>query len=178
MTDWQLLKATASPSEMEELIEIELKSIKDKQMFHGSTPADQRNLIMKTNRELRKKAKKILKGDEQLTHRFMVSKTMDDFLSKIKKPKTQIKPETNSPVENRGLDTIVYKGDPDPTPESTQMRVPEFIEQGGIRPLLPEDKLRDAEQHNEYIETLKEQKIEQDRNSSRGLPNLLGISEE
>ena len=70
----------------------------------------------------------------------MTSKTVDEFENKTKIPMTRdtsrddfVNPgvseeEKNQPVEVKGLDTVVYKGDPDPTPESTQMRVPEFIE--------------------------------------------------
>ena len=139
ISTWDAMKATASPGEMRELNRIELESLKNRQMFHSSTPAEERKNIMKNNRELRKEAKKILK-DENLTHRFMTSKTVDEFENKTKIPMTRdtsrddfVNPgvseeEKNQPVEVKGLDTVVYKGDPDPTPESTQMRVPEFIE--------------------------------------------------
>ena len=179
---------SASPSEMRELNRIELESLKKKQMFYGSTPAEERKNIMKNNRELRKEAKKILK-DENLTHSFMTSKTVEEFENKTKIPMTRdtsdpsfVSPEAsmeekNSPTEVKGLDTVVYKGPPDKdvTPESERMRVPEFIEQGGLRPLLPEDKLKDADQHNVYLDILKEQKEEEDKKSSKGLPNLLGL---
>jgi len=188
VSTWDAMKMSASPSEMRELNEIELKSLKNKQMFHSSTPAEERKNIMKNNAKLRKEAKKILK-DENLTHRFMTSKTVDEFERKTKIPMTRSTPEPsfvnsgvseeekNQPVEVRGLDTVVYQGKPDKdvTPESEFMRVPEFIEQGGIRPLLPEDKLKDADQHNEYLETLKKQKEEEDKKSSKGLPNILGL---
>ena len=61
------------------------------------------------------------------------------------------------------------------TPESERMRVPEFLEQEAIRTLLPENKLKDAEQHNQYFDTLKKQREEEDRNSSKGLPYILGL---
>ena len=179
---------SASPSEMKELNRIELESLKNRQMFHSSTPAEERKNIMKNNAKLRKEAKKILK-DENLTHSFMTSKTVEEFENKTKIPMTRdtsdssfVSPEAsmeekNSPVEVKGLDTVVYKGKPDkdPTPESERLRVPEFIEQGGLRPLLPEDKLKDADQHNVYLDILKEQKEEEDKKSSKGLPNLLGL---
>ena len=188
VSTWDAMKMSASPSEMRELNRIELESLKKKQMFYGSTPAEERKNIMKNNRELRKEAKKILK-DENLTHRFMTSKTVDEFERKTKIPMTPdtLEPsfvnsgvseeEKNQPVEVRGLDTVVYQGKPDKdvTPESEFMKVPQFIEEGGLRPLLPEDKLKDADQHNEYLETLKKQKEEEDKKSSKGLPNILGL---
>jgi|TARA_S200002703_G_scaffold38950_3_gene34148 hypothetical protein len=192
ISTWDAMKATASPSEMRELNEIELKSLKDKQMFHSSTPVELRKEIMKNNRELRKEVKKILK-DEHLTHRFMTSKTIEEFQNKTKIPMTRSTPEPsfvnsgvseegiNQPTEVKGLDTVVYQGKPDEmrTPESERLRVPEFFKQEeAIRSLLPKDKLKDADQHNEYIETLKEQRIEQDKNSVKGLPHLLGLTDE
>ena len=191
ISTWDAMKATASPSEMRELNEIELKSLKDKQMFHSSTPVELRKEIMNNNRKLRKEVKKILK-DEHLTHRFMTSKTVEEFQNKTKIPMTRDalepifeSPEAsmelkNSPTDVMGLDTVVYQGKPDEmrTPESEQLRVPEFFKQEeAIRSLLPKDKLKDADQHNEYIETLKEQRIEQDKNSVKGLPHLLGLSD-
>ena len=139
VSTWDAMKMSASPSEMRELNRIELESLKNRQMFHSSTPVEERKNIMKNNRELRKEAKKILK-DENLTHRFMTSKTVEEFENKTKIPMTRdtsrddfVNPGVsqegiNEPTEVKGLDTVVYKGDPDPTPESTQMRVPEFIE--------------------------------------------------
>tara|TARA_E500000318_G_scaffold83031_1_gene78571 strand:- start:1159 stop:1824 length:666 start_codon:yes stop_codon:yes gene_type:complete len=191
ISTWDAMKATASPGEMRELNRIELESLKNKQMFHSSTPVELRKEIMNNNRKLRKEAKKILK-DENLTHRFMTSKTVEEFENKAQIPETRdtlkddfvnpgvLQGEKNEPTDVIGLDTIVYRGPPDKdiTPESEFMRVPEFIEQGGLRPLLPEDKLKDADLHNEYIETLKKQKEEEDKKSSRGLPNILAISDE
>ena len=188
VSTWDAMKMSASPSEMRELNRIELESLKNRQMFHSSTPAEERKNIMKNNAKLRKEAKKILK-DENLTHSFMTSKTVEEFENKTKIPMTRdtsdssfVSPEAsmeekNSPVEVKGLDTVVYKGKPDKdaTPESERLRVPEFIEQGGLRPLLPEDKLKDADQHNVYLDILKEQKEEEDKKSSKGLPNLLGL---
>ena len=139
VSTWDAMKMSASPEEMRELNEIELKSLKDRQMFHSSTPAEERKNIMKNNRELRKEAKKILKAEDEVK-RFMETTNFDEYLNISKIPMTRdtLEPSfespepsmglKNSPVEVRGLDTIVYKGDPDPTPESTQMRVPEFIE--------------------------------------------------
>jgi hypothetical protein len=61
------------------------------------------------------------------------------------------------------------------TPESERMRVPEFLEQEAIRTLLPQDRLKDYEQHKNYIDTLRKQKEEEDKNSSKGLPYILGL---
>ena len=139
ITTWDAMKMSASPSEMRELNRIELESLKNKQMFYKTTPAEERKNIMKNNRELRKEAKKILK-DEAEVKRFMETTNFDEYLNVTKKPMTPSTPEPsfvnsgvsqeekNQPVEVKGLDTVVYRGDPDPTPESTQMRVPEFIE--------------------------------------------------
>ena len=139
ISTWDAMKATASPAEMRELNEIELKSLKDTQMFYKTTPAEERKNIMKNNRELRKKAKQILKAEDEVK-RFMETTNFDEYLSISKIPMTRdtldpsfVSPEAsmelkNSPTEVKGLDTVVYKGDPDPTPESTRMRVPEFIE--------------------------------------------------
>ena len=130
---------SASPEEMRELNEIELKSLKDRQMFHSSTPAEERKNIMKNNRELRKEAKKILKAEDEVK-RFMETTNFDEYLNISKIPMTRdtsrddfvnrgvSEEEKNQPTEAKGLDTIIYKGDPDPTPERTQMRVPDFIE--------------------------------------------------
>jgi hypothetical protein len=136
MTDWDLLKAAAdTPAEIKELNNIELENLKSKQMFHSSTPAEERKLIMKNNRDLRKKAKKILR-DEAEVKRFMESTNFDEYLNITKRPKLYevgplASPEIkNDPVPAQGLDTIIYKGPPDKdvTPESEFMRVPEFIE--------------------------------------------------
>ena len=139
ISTWDAMKATASPSEMRELNEIELKSLKDRQMFYKTTPAEERKNIMKNNRELRKKAKQILKAEDEVK-RFMETTNFDEYLNISKIPMTRdtlkddfvnsgvSQEEKNQPVEVKGLDTVVYKGDPDPTPESTQLRVPEFIE--------------------------------------------------
>jgi hypothetical protein len=125
------MKMSASPSEMRELNRIELESLKNKQMFYGSTPAEERKNIMKNNRELRKEAKKILR-DEAEVKRFMETRNFDEYLNVTKKPMTRdtLEEEINSPTEVRGLDTVVYKGPPDKdvTPESEFMRVPQFIE--------------------------------------------------
>ena len=136
MTDWDLLKAAAdTPAEIKELNNIELENLKSKQMFHSSTPAEERKLIMKNNRDLRKKAKKILR-DEAEVKRFMETTNFDEYLNITKRPKLNevgplAPPEIkNDPVPAQGLDTVVYKGPPDKdaTPESEFMRVPEFIE--------------------------------------------------
>ena len=133
------MKMSASPSEMRELNRIELESLKNKQMFYKTTPAEERKNIMKNNRELRKKAKQILKAEDEVK-RFMETTNFDEYLNISKIPMTRdtlkddfvnsgvSQEEKNQPVEVKGLDTVVYKGDPDPTPESTQLRVPEFIE--------------------------------------------------
>ena len=189
VSTWDAMKMSASPSEMKELNRIELESLKNRQMFHSSTPVEERKNIMKNNRELRKEAKKILK-DENLTHRFMTSKTVDEFENKTKIPMTRdtLEPSFESPeasmelknsaTEVRGLDTVVYQGKPDEmrTPESERLRVPEFFKQEeAIRSLLPEEKLRDYDERQGYIEILKEQKEEEEKNSSKGLPHLLGL---
>ena len=141
VSTWDAMKMSATPSEMKELNRIELESLKNRQMFYGSTPAEERKNIMKNNRELRKEAKKILK-DEAEVKKFMETTNFDEYLNITKKPMTPSTPEPrfvspeasmeekNSPVEVKGLDTVVYRGPPDKdvTPESEFMRVPEFIE--------------------------------------------------
>lgn len=138
-TDWELLKETADKDELKEYHAIELRNLKNRQMFYASTPPEKRSDMMRNNVEVRKKARAILKNEDAL-NKFMYAKDFDSYEKQInpkhfekiadnlKKPmnhtssKVQsVNPERSQEEnildylnkERRGLDTIVYFNEAD-----------------------------------------------------------------
>ena len=110
MNTWELMKKTADQDELRELQNIELKHLKEKQMFFKSTPPEKRKDMMKNNMNVRKEVTKILKTYDAVND-FMYAKDWDSYQKKVK-PSVQTKPqpklEHNINKDRKGLDTVVY----------------------------------------------------------------------
>lgn len=126
MSDWENLKKVADKKELKELNDIELKNLKNQQMFYADTPPEKRRDMMKTNVEVRKKAKKILTNEDAL-NKFMYARSWEAYAMPMtnafnnvqKKAKQQPTKVENSELGNdinkdrSGLDTIVYYNEGD-----------------------------------------------------------------
>lgn len=132
MKTWEAMKQSANKEELRELNNVELKSIKERQMFIASTPPEERRNLMKNNINVRKDAMKILK-DYDAVNEFMYAKSWEAYEKKIKPFENALnnvqKPMTSDTLKSQsvnsqlsqeeknlekinknrtGLDTIVY----------------------------------------------------------------------
>lgn len=133
------------PDEYQEFIDIELRDLKNRQMFFATTPPDQRRDMMKNNMQVRKEATEILKNHDDV-NKFMYAKSWDVYLAQHR-PLKKLADDLGKKTINhnrKGLDTVVYYNAEDAakprppkkiiptedfkTPESERMRVPEFME--------------------------------------------------
>ena len=190
-TTWQLMKETGTPEEKREYELMELKHLKDQQIFFKDASPEERKNMMKNNHEVRKEAQKILKTYEA-TNDFMYAKSWDAYEKKInpkyfekisdnlKKP---IAPDTSkgqsvnsqpSEEENileninkdrKGLNTIVYYNAEDaakPRPPKTITPTEDFKTPESERMRVPE-----------FME--KHYKPEPDPDLNEGIATILGV---
>jgi len=110
MNTWEAMKKTSDQEELKELQNIELKHLKEKQMFFSSTPPEKRKDTMRNNINVRKEVTKILKTYDAVND-FMYARDWDSYQKKVS-PTVQLKPqpklEDNINKDRKGLDTIVY----------------------------------------------------------------------